>query len=256
MVLLRDTLVVAIASWVFFVDAKDPASIHTFTVSAGTLDPEITATMIIDGNVFLNNQQQIVAPNGTPVRFTLENATMEMKTPLPGGDRGYPVGALVVATPGCGQSVPASVNVFYFPGNTAHGGSCGAAAVLEKFLTALPKSTPVAMTTLYNQKGWEVFRCPNDVMHFQKSVQLLGGKYSGSLGTQTSDPSGGDYKSAYLLVGAVGGDAVVEKYCTSDMETSTELLGNPIAQCGFSYNGASIEKVNITVPACSDEVVV
>merc|ERR1712137_435788 len=182
--------------------------------------------------------------------------TQEMKTPLPGGDRGYPVGALVVATPGCGQSVPASINVFYFPGNTAHGGSCGAGSALEKFLTSLPRGTPVAMTTLYNQKGWEVYRCPNDAMNFQQSVRLLGGNYSGPLSTPSSDPSGGDYKSAYLLVGAVGGDAFAEKYCTSDMETSTDMIGIPSVLCGFSWNGASIETVTITVPACSAEVVV
>lgn len=229
---------------------------HTFSVSAGTLNQDHAATMTIDGNLFLNDQQEIVAPNGTSVRLVLGNVTREMKTPLPGGDQGFPVGALIVATPGCGKGVPAQVNVFYFPGNTAHSAPCGSASMLGKFLAGLPKGTPIAMATLYNQKGWEVFKCPEDVVSFQKSVRLLGGKYSGSLGTKTSDPDSKDYKSAYLLIGTVGGDDAVEKYCPGDLEARAGLSDSPSAHCGVPFNGAWIEKVNVTLPSCSAEVVV
>lgn len=248
--------VVAVASYFHVACAEDQASMHTFTVSAGTLNNDHTATIIVDGNMFLNDLQEIVAPNGTDVRLFLGNTTREMRTPLPGGDQGFPVGALVVATPGCGQLVPAQVNVFYFPGNSAHDGPCGSASELDKFLAGLPNGTPVAMTTLYNQKGWEGFRCPDDVINFQKSVKTLGGKYPGSLGTKTSAPDGGDYKSAYLLVGSVGGDAAVEKYCTSEFETSADLSGSPSPHCGVPFNGAWIEKVNVTLPSCSAKVLV
>lgn len=227
--------------------------LHTFSVSAGTLNQDHTATIIIDGTTYLNDKQEIVAPQGTRVVLVSGNATKEMKTPLPGGDQGYPVGALVVATPGCGPSLSSQVRVFYFPGNTAHDAPCGGASLLEEFVRSLPNGAPVAMTTLYNEKGWEGFKCPEDVLSFQRAVKMLGGKYNGSLGTKTSDPDGGDYKSAYVLVGVVGDNSSVEKYCTSEFEGIAEAAG---PSCGVPWNGAWIKKVNATLPTCGDDMIV
>merc|ERR1712100_882963 len=104
---------------------------------------------------------------------------------------------------------------------------------------------------LYNQKGWEVWQCPKDVLSFDTTVKLLGGKYVGSLGPRTTDSFGPDYKSAYLLIGAVNGDAAFEKYCPSDMATAPAHDGASAPDCGSPLNGGWMPNVSATLPACS-----
>lgn len=229
------------------------ASVHTFDISAGTLNADHAATITMDGNVYLNDVQQIVGPNNTIVKIIYGNHTYETRTPLPGGDRGFPVGALIVATPGCGHRVPLQINVFYFPLNTAHGAPCGSGVVLENFLKSLPSGTPVAMTTEYNQLGWFQNNCTEDVKSWHNSVKMFGGKYTGTLGpTNYPEQFGPDYKSAYLLVGTVNGSSPVEKYCTSDFSPLRGSSAPSTPVCGKPFNGAWIMNVSVTLAGCSD----
>merc|ERR1712037_291610 len=67
--------------------------------------------------------------------------------------------------------------------------------------------------------GWEVFKCVEDAKSFDAAVRLLGGEYKGSLGPLTNDVDDPAYKSAYVLIGAVGivqSEAPFEKYCFSN----------------------------------------
>jgi len=195
----------------------------------------------IDGVVCLDRKPHIVAPDGTPIHFVQGNRSIEKITPV---DSEYdPSGALIVATPGCGQ-IPMQVGVFYFPDNTATDSPCGSGVALEAFVRSFPLGTPMTMTTLYNQKGWEVFKCVEDAKSFDAAVRLLGGEYKGSLGPLTNDVDDPAYKSAYVLIGAVGivqSEAPFEKYCLSESHD----LG-----C-HSFNGASIQNATATLPACS-----
>lgn len=199
-----------------------------------------TAFIAIDGAVWLDRDQHIVAPDGTAVHFVLGNRTIEKTTPV---DPYYdPSGALIIATPGCGPT-PRQIGVFYFPGNTASDSPCGGGVALEAFVRSFPVGTPMTMTTSYNQKGWEVFKCAEDARSFDAAVRLLGGEYTGSLGPLTDDVDDPAYKSAYLLIGAVGvaqSKAPFEKYCLSE----SHELG-----C-HDFNGASVQNATATLPAC------
>lgn len=234
-------LFIALACSLVGIGHANPGPYNHFLVSAGTLDNGKTASITIDGTAYLNSDaadnHRIVAPDGTLVRLVAGNVTEEKVTPLDIDVSG----ALIVATPGCGAT-PRKVGVFYFPDNTATSSGCGGGPALESFVKSLPKGAPVAMTTLYNQRGWAAFKCPDDARSFDATVQLLGGSYTGSLGPRTAD-SWDAYKSAYVLIGSAQGAAAFEKFCHDFGDDGSA------PKC-MSGNGDYIENVSAAVPAC------